>query len=320
MCSSFKKTQWFIFVFLFVLVLTVTLVAYFNLTSVFQREVKLIVTAPIVVEKAENIKPNSDNSSVIICEYPNTQDIPSEDIDIGCNNVIVPSETRMSETGTPIPNEAVDDTVANDGVVQERSVGERSSLFIGDSRTMGLANFTSVENANYFAATGMTVYNLFEKRVSVPKIGKVTLEELLNHKKYDIIYVMLGINELGYAFEKTVERYKMLIEYVKQVQPEATVVLMANIHVTSERSETDKYINNPAIDRFNDATAKMADNKTTFYLDANILFDDENGNLAKEKSSDSAHLKSKYCVQWAEWLEDETTKLILYAEGQKGDG
>ena len=88
MCSSFKKTQWFIFVFLFVLVLTVTLVAYFNLTSVFQREVKLIVTAPIVVEKAENIKPNSDNSSVIICEYPNTQDIPSEDIDIGCKHFV----------------------------------------------------------------------------------------------------------------------------------------------------------------------------------------------------------------------------------------
>ena len=185
---------------------------------------------------------------------------------------------------------------------------------------MGLANYASIENANYFAAIGMSVYNVMKDRVSIPQIGKVTLEELLNYKKYDIIYVMLGVNELGYVFEQTLDRYEKLVEYVMQVQPDAIVILMANIYVTSERSETDKYINNPAIDRFNEATAKLTDNKTVFYLDANILFDDENGNLAKEKSADSAHLKAKYCVQWAEWLEVETAELILYAEGEKGDG
>lgn len=346
MFSSYKKTYWIIFVFLFVLVLTVTMVVYFDLTSVFQREAKTVVTAPINIEKTKSIQPNSNNSNVIISERPDTEvarseeiDIElnreivpaepnisnietlcSEEIDIGQDNAIISAETHISETESSVPNETITDNTGNGNVRQNSPVREMQSLFIGDSRTMGLANYASVENANYFAAAGMSVYNVLENRVSMPQIGKVTLEELLNHKKYDIIYVMLGINELGYVFEKTVDRYEMLVEYVMELQPEATIVLMANIHVTAERSETDKYINNPAIDRFNEATAKLTDSKTIFYLDANILFDDENGNLAKEKSSDSAHLKAKYCVQWAEWLDIETTELILQAEGEKGDG
>ena len=206
MFSSYKKTHWIIFVFLFVLVLTVTMVVYFDLTSVFQREAKTVVTAPINIEKTKSIQPNSNNSNVIISERPDTEVARSEEIDIELNRVIVPAEPNISNIET-LCSEEID-------------IGQ--------------------DNA----------------------------------------------------------------------------IISAETHI----SETDKYINNPAIDRFNETTAKLTDNKTIFYLDANILFDDENGNLAKEKSSDSAHLKAKYCVQWAEWLDIETTELILQAEGEKGDG
>ena len=126
---------------------------------------------------------------------------------------------------------------------------------------------------------------------------------------------MLGINELGYAFDKTISRYRSLVESVQALQPDAVIILMANIHVTAARSESDKYINNPAVDRFNEATSQIADDKTIFYLDANSLFDDENGNLAEEKSADSAHLKAKYCKQWGQWLVNETADILLRAEG-----
>ena len=44
-------------------------------------------------------------------------------------------------------------------------------------------------------------------------------------------------------------------------------------HVTKSRSDTDNVINNPAINRFNDAISKFANGNDIFYLDANILFD-----------------------------------------------
>ena len=199
-------------------------------------------------------------------------------------------------------------------IAQYCPVDDRNALFIGDSRTVGLADHGDLDNANFFAAVGMSVYNVWETKIAVPKVGKVLLKELLRSKQYDIIYIMLGINGLGYAFDQTVGRYGSLVEQIRALQPEAVIVLMANIHVTAARSASDKYINNPALDRFNAATAQFADGKSVFYLDANSLFDDENGNLAEEKSADSAHLKAKFYRQWAEWLMIETADILARAE------
>ena len=230
------------------------------------------------------------------------------------------NEPRLSETNptqvepvcTETPVMEPPDTLP---IAEYRPIESLESLFIGDSRTVALADYATIEDANFFATVGMTVYNVWNTRVSIPQIGKVTLNELLNDKQYDIIYIMLGVNELGYAFDKTVGRYEALVETVQTLQPDAVVILMANIHVTSERSESDPYINNPAIDRFNEATSRLADSRTVFYLDANSLFDDADGNLAAEKSADSAHLKAKYCAEWGDWLIIETADILLQAEG-----
>ena len=232
------------------------------------------------------------------------------------------SEPHLTETN-PVQEEPVCtetpviepiDTVP---IAEYRPVESLESLFIGDSRTVALADYATIEDANFFATVGMTVYNVWDARVSIPQIGKVTLNELLNDKQYDMIYIMLGVNELGYAFDKTVCRYEALVESVQTLQPDAVVILMANIHVTAQRSESDPYINNPAIDRFNEATSRLADSRTVFYLDANSLFDDADGNLAAEKSADSAHLKANYCAEWGDWLIIETADILLQAEGEK---
>lgn len=221
------------------------------------------------------------------------------------------TENTVTESITTSPSESVP-------IAQYIPIGTMSSLFIGDSRTVGLADYADLDHATFFASVGMTVYNVWENKVSVPKIGKVRLEELLNAKQYDIIYIMLGINELGYAFDKTISRYRSLVDSVQALQPDVVIILMANIHVTAARSESDKYINNLAVDRFNEATSQLADDKTIFYLDANSLFDDGNGNLAEEKSADSAHLKAKYCAEWGDWLMIETADILLQTEGEKG--
>ena len=232
------------------------------------------------------------------------------------------SEPHLTETN-PVQEEPVctetpvTEPIDTVPIAEYRPVESLESLFIGDSRTVALADYATIEDANFFATVGMTVYNIWDARVSIPQIGKVTLNELLNDKQYDMIYIMLGVNELGYAFDKTVCRYEALVESVQTLQPDAVVILMANIHVTAQRSESDPYINNPAIDRFNEATSRLADSRTVFYLDANSLFDDADGNLAAEKSADNAHLKAKYCAEWGDWLIIETADILLQAEGEK---
>ena len=266
----------------------------------------------------------SEDAEIPVAEFTIYSDAPTpSDIELVQTapiGISISTDTEEQSRLEPVDAEAPPVDPEDAGSIDEyRPVESKKSLFIGDSRTVGLANYASIEDADYFAAVGMTVYNAWENRVSIPQIGKVTLDELLNYKQYDIIYIMLGVNELGYAFDKTVTCYETLLDSVRSYQSQAIVILMANIHVTLQRSESDKYINNPAIDRFNEATSRLSDNKRVFYLNANSLFDDAEGNLAAEKSADSAHLKAKYCAEWGEWLIRETASILLQAEGEKSD-
>lgn len=176
------------------------------------------------------------------------------------------------------------------------------ALFIGDSRTMGLWQYGQADGADFFANTGMSVYNVREKQVDVSGNGKVTLEQLLASKHYGKIYLMLGINELGYEREKTVNKYKELLDWIREKTPDSIIYIQANLHVSAERSDSDEIFNNKNIDDFNQRTAEFIDNKKVFYIDANQIFDDENGNLRQEYTSDNTHVLAKYYVVWVDWL------------------
>lgn len=182
-----------------------------------------------------------------------------------------------------------------------------NALFIGDSRTVGLAEYSGIPDADFYAYTGMSVYTAFKKESSVGGWEKGTLlEDVLTGRQYDRVYLMLGINELGYNFNSTVEKYGEVVSKIRELQPDAYLILEASLHVTSARSDSDKTFNNSNIDRMNLAQAAYADNQHIFYIDVNPVFDDENGALAKEYTGDNTHPYGKYCAKWAEWLMENT--------------
>lgn len=185
----------------------------------------------------------------------------------------------------------------------------QDSLFIGDSRTVGISEYSNL-SSDFFANVGMSVYNIHSKPVSVPSVGKLTFEQLLKSKKYGKIYVMLGLNEIGYNMEQTINKYKSLIDEIKAYQPNAKIFIEANLHVTKRKSDSDKYANNAAINRFNNGIKALADNRSIFYLDANTLFDDSTGSLARDKTSDEVHPYAKYYKDWGKWIETESFKLL----------
>ena len=188
------------------------------------------------------------------------------------------------------------------------------ALFIGDSRTVGIMEYGGLENATFFADSGMSVYGLAFKKISVPGIGKVTFEQLLNQKKFAKIYVMLGLNELGYRFDATEQKYKDTVARIRELQEDAVIYLCANMHVTEEQSEQDAIYNNTNVNKMNNMIAGLEDKETIFYIDVNELFDDETGSLSGEYSSDAFHVYGKYYVDWVDWL---CTKAIPVLEVQE---
>ena len=228
------------------------------------------------------------------------------------NIITTPKDTSEDISSTKTEDSSEASTSITDNITSKTnnntSMGD--ALFIGDSRTVGLMEYAGIDGADYFCTVGMSVYNIHKKPVSVPNVGKVTLTELLNGKKYGKIYIMLGINEVGYKFSSTVEKYSELIEFIKDKQPDAVIFIQANLHVSKSRSDSDKVVNNTAINGLNAELAKLADGKSIFYLDANILFDDEAGGLSADKSGDSTHLYAKYYREWGEWIIRQTASLI----------
>lgn len=194
---------------------------------------------------------------------------------------------------------------------EKQTVGKEyfdDALFIGDSRTVGISEYGDLNNATFFANTGMSVYNVFEKNVSVPQVGKLKLEQLLTYKKFGKIYIMLGINELGYNQEKTLKKYKDLLKFVQEKQSNAIIYIEANLHVTAERSNKDKTINNININKINNEISKLADNEKIFFIDVNEKFDDENGNLSSNYTQDNVHIYAKYYKEWSDWLSQNAVK------------
>ena len=194
---------------------------------------------------------------------------------------------------------------------EKQTVGKEyfdDALFIGDSRTVGISEYGDLNNAIFFANTGMSVYNVFEKNVSVPQVGKLKLEQLLTYKKFGKIYILLGINELGYNQEKTLKKYKDLLKFIQEKQSNAIIYIEANLHVTAERSNKDKTINNININKINNEISQLADNEKIFFIDVNEKFDDENGNLSSNYTQDNVHIYAKYYKEWSDWLSQNAVK------------
>lgn len=221
-----------------------------------------------------------------------------------------PAESSVtSASSAPASSESVMSSESAEGG-ENINILMKDSLFIGDSRTVGLMEYAELSDADFFCNVGMSVYNINKKPVSVPNVGKVTFSELISNKKYGKIYIMLGVNEVGYETKTTLSKYSELISLIKQNQPNAAVFIEANLHVAKSRSDSDKTVNNAAIDNLNAELKKLADGKTVFYLDANTVFDDGAGNLAADKTADGTHLYAKYYAEWGRWIVSQTASLV----------
>lgn len=217
-----------------------------------------------------------------------------------------------SEAGTERETEAGSENGTEQGTeTDSEPVGYEyfsDALFIGDSRTVGLKEYGGIESADFFADFGMSVFKLEKSKIAVGNGQKKSFNEVLSGKKYGKIYLMLGINELGYQFDSIEKKYTEILERIREKQPDAVIYLCANMHVTEEHSRKDDIYNNENINRVNAMISKRASDKMTVYLDVNELFDDEAGALKKEYSGDSFHVYGKYYKDWTDWL---CTKVVI---------
>ncbi|WP_026663678.1 GDSL-type esterase/lipase family protein [Butyrivibrio proteoclasticus] len=179
------------------------------------------------------------------------------------------------------------------------------ALFIGDSRTVGLSEYCEPldTRATFYAQVSLTIYKVMDKPIVKSGNDKISLEQALTENHFNKIYIMLGLNEIGTGTaESFAEEYANVVNRIRELQPDAIIFIQGIMHVTEHKSSNDKYFTNDNINRRNEELAKLADNKTIFYMDMNEAVDDENGNLIKELSFDDVHLKASSYERWYQFL------------------
>lgn len=179
------------------------------------------------------------------------------------------------------------------------------AAFLGDSRTLGISDYAGLDGADFYCDSGMTIFKLLgEDGVTYQKTGhKVDMKQVLQQKHYGKIYMMLGMNELGYGnTEMYLKQYREVVEQIREWQPDAIIYIMANLHVSEAKNNPDTEFNNININDKNAASALLANGKDIFYLDCNPLFTDKDGFLNADLTFDGVHLYAQHYDVWRQFL------------------
>ena len=277
----------------------------------------IVVASPFLIKqvifKKEDFSPseNMDNYEEEIKDNSNTNSVSNPSTN-KTNTNISNSKTNSNSNKEPTnsnSNKPSNENPSNPNIVNQSFVKVdddyfEDALFIGDSRTVGIKEYGKIKKATFFCDTGMSIYNLYSKKLSISGVGKVSLKELLKKKKYGKIYIMLGINEIGYNMDKSAAKFEETVNYIKKAQPDAIIFIQGNLHVSKEKSEKNPTFSNKRIDKYNKKLSKIADFKTVFYFDANEIFDDGKGNMKANYTFDNTHIYAKYFVNWKNYMKE----------------
>ncbi|MCR4587763.1 MAG: hypothetical protein K5682_05090 [Lachnospiraceae bacterium] len=186
------------------------------------------------------------------------------------------------------------------------------AAFIGDSRTLGLHDYSGwKESAAFYCENGFSIYRWTKGgKVTFQNTGRdVDLTGELQRKKYGKIYIMAGMNDLGYGnTELFGEWFGSFLEMVKESQPDAVIYLMANLHISRKQDGVKEEMNNVNVNDKNATIATFADGQRVFYLDANPLFCDEAGYLKDDITFDGFHLYAANYPVWTDFIKSHAVE------------
>ena len=173
-------------------------------------------------------------------------------------------------------------------------------LFIGDSRTDGLCLYSPMGNARHYSSQSMTIYKIMETTDAA--YGYNGLRALLKGEKFGKIYLMLGINEVGYATDSFASKYKEVVEEIRAAQPDALIYLQSILYVTQKHEKNYPVFATAGIKEKNEKIKALANGTDIFYLEVNDCLNDGTDHLPSEYTGDGAHLKAKYYSLWHNYL------------------
>lgn len=193
---------------------------------------------------------------------------------------------------TPVAeSEAVEDTYFEDAV------------FLGDSRTEGFSLYSGLQAGTYLYGVGATVESVFSKKVWPSGKDEVPLLDALAEMECGKVYLMLGINELGWSKEETFhDQYAKVVDRIREDHPDVKIVLQSILPVSARQDAKGSYVNNQRIAVYNEVIRSLAEEKDCAMVDVAAALTGEDGCLPANLNFDGVHLNPAGCRIWLEYL------------------
>ena len=240
---------------------------------------------------------NGQDSSAIVSDEP--QDEPQNEPQNNPNDESQQDEPKQEEPQNEIPNNS-----PNNSNTQFNS----SVAFIGDSRMQGFIMYNGLKDVQDYSYIGLMVDTAVTKKfVKTGNGEKITLLQDMANKNIETVYIMLGVNELGWSYPQVFKtKYGELIDEIRKIKPNCKIYVQSIIPMTKSKSETDRIFNNKNVNTFNNLIQELAKEKNVTYLDVKSALVDANGYLPEEASSDGVHVDKEYCKKWFEYLKNNS--------------
>jgi len=197
--------------------------------------------------------------------------------------------------------------------------GDAEIVFLGDSITAGWNGKGKEAWEHYWAPMDAVNFG----------IGGDRTEHILwrlQNGNYDglspkLTVLMIGTNNTGHegremkehggavyssTAEQTAEGVTAIVDLLKEKQPQMKILLLA-IFPRGENNENAMRQQN---EKINQLIAKLADNKTVYFMDINKAFLEEDGTLSKEIMPDLLHPNPAGYDIWSKAIQGKVTELV----------
>lgn len=201
-----------------------------------------------------------------------------------------PSETPVSGPDLPL-SDPVDDTFFED------------AAFMGNSLMDGFRLFSGLTTCDYYAATSMTVVGATSKAcITLDNGAAGTLVQGLTQKPYGKIYILLGVNEIGFDVDTFIDYYSKMLDTLIAAQPDCDIYIMGLTPVSAAKSSSSDTFNMTRITEYNTALRQLAADKSCYYMDLVDALAGEDGYLPAGETTDGVHFSAKVYQTWLSYV------------------
>jgi hypothetical protein len=178
-----------------------------------------------------------------------------------------------------------------------------AAAFIGNSLVDGFRLFSGLTSCDIYAATSMTVGGAdTSESITLDSGVKGTILDALKQKPYGKIYILLGINEIGYDADYFKDLYGALLDKISELQPDATIYIMGLTPVSAHKSSTSDIFTMTRVNIYNEKLFELAGEKHCYYIDLCEALAGDDGYLPSGVTSDGVHFSASEYKIWLEYL------------------